>query len=863
MSFPLRAAARSYLQLMVVGVLSTLGTGMAVPPPGFAVTAPMTQVAVKPASVLARQGNTELQAGRTFYNAGRFAEAATAWKSAAQTYGEKDDYPNQALSLSFLSLAYQALRRLDSAEQAIDQSLELLQTAVTVDAILWAQVLNTQASLFLELGKAQNAIDTWQRSQGYYKQVGDISGVLGTQVNQAQAWQRLGFYRRSKQLLENITQRLATESDSAIKVSGLRSLGVALQVIGDLEASRDVLTQGLAIAQDLGFQSEMSSIFLSLGNTAVSAGDPNTALDYYLQAEQSATHGHQQLDARLNQLSLYAEFEEAEEAKRLIPHLKRQLIDLSPNRGSTYAVVNFAEQVLKLDQQPGNRVSAQDLGLERLLANTLATTQQLADPKAEAYVLGQLGQFYAQMNQPPEAAHFTQQALVIAQQLQTADMIYPLARQMGRIRVQQGRREMAIAAYTEATKALQLLRGDLVAINSDVQFSFRESVEPVYRELVALLLDGNPSQANLSQARRAMEALQLAELDNFFREACLDVEPMDLNQLDPNAAVIYPIILPDQLAVIVSLSNQSLRYYRIERSQMEVEQVFDQLLASFSPAYDNAARLRYSQQVYDWLIRPAETEQVLQPGQTLVFVLDGLLRDVPIAALYDGKQYLLEKYSVALSPGLQLLASRPDGARQFKAITAGMSQARPGFEALPAVETEVQQISQQVPGWVLLNQTFTSDKLSRAVTRNTAEIIHLATHFQYSSKVEDTFLLTWEGRLNVRDLTQLLTDRETARSGPIQLIVLSACQTAVGDDRAALGLAGFAVRSGARSTLATLWTVNDRSTAIFMTEFYQQLQKPNVTKAEALRRAQLTLLADRNYEDPFFWAPFVLVGNWL
>lgn len=105
-----------------------------------------------------------------------------------------------------------------------------------------------------------------------------------------------------------------------------------------------------------------------------------------------------------------------------------------------------------------------------------------------------------------------------------------------------------------------------------------------------------------------------------------------------------------------------------------------------------------------------------------------------------------------------------------------------------------------------------------------------------------------------------MRDRQNRR--PIEILILSACQTAAGDKRAALGLAGVAVRSGARSTIATLWSVQDNSTAELITHFYAALKQPGITRAEALRQAQLSLLRSLDYQHPYYWAPFVLVGNW-
>ena len=234
-----------------------------------------------------------------------------------------------------------------------------------------------------------------------------------------------------------------------------------------------------------------------------------------------------------------------------------------------------------------------------------------------------------------------------------------------------------------------------------------------------------------------------------------------------------------------------------------------------------------------------------------------------MAALHDGQHYLVEKYNIAVSQGLQLLQPRSLIRKQLKVLLGGLTEARQGFSALPAVESELNQISSEMRSKVLLNQKFIKTTIEEQIYAEPFPIIHLATHAQFSSNADNTFLLTWDGRINVKDLDRLLRGRERENTNPIELLVLSACQTAVGDKRAALGLAGLAVRSGTRSTLATLWSVRDQSTAELMAQFYRELTQKEVNKAEALRQAQLTLLKKPKYEHPFYWAPFVLVGNWL
>jgi CHAT domain-containing protein len=387
-----------------------------------------------------------------------------------------------------------------------------------------------------------------------------------------------------------------------------------------------------------------------------------------------------------------------------------------------------------------------------------------------------------------------------------------------------------------------------------------------------LLRSDQPEEKALKESRDVIEALQLAELNNFFQQACLEARPQPIDQIDPKAAVLYGIILPDRLAVISALPGQPLHYHAIPlaaapQAKLDpVEQTVADLDATLNPFITPPDPLKPNQQLYDWLIRPIESDLNRNGIKTLVFVLDGALRRVPLAALHDGQRYLVETYNVALTPGLQLLSPRTSAPKKFKTLAGGLAAARQGFPPLPDVQREMQEISEALPTDVLLDEQFTSDRLQKAIGDSPYPVVHLATHAQFSSRAENTFLLTWDERINVNNLDVFLRERERRLAkNPIELLILSACQTAAGDNRATLGLAGVALRSGARSTLATLWAVQDKSTADLMAKFYNTFNQAGVGKAEALRQAQLSLIRSpqTQYHHPFYWAPFVLVGNWL
>jgi len=170
-----------------------------------------------------------------------------------------------------------------------------------------------------------------------------------------------------------------------------------------------------------------------------------------------------------------------------------------------------------------------------------------------------------------------------------------------------------------------------------------------------------------------------------------------------------------------------------------------------------------------------------------------------------------------------------------------------------------------MPTQVLLNKKFTNFAFQNQVSTLSFPIVHLATHGKFGSTEDQTYILTWDQKIKINQLSSLLKIAELSRGKPLELLVLSACETALGDAKSALGLAGIAVRSGASSTVATLWRVSDEASAILMSQFYDQLvqaSKTGISKAEALRRAQIRVLRNSEYSSPYHWAAYVLLGNW-
>lgn len=804
-----------------------------------------------------------VEQGKLYYQAGQFDQAARVWQEAAETYAAEGFILKQTQALNYLALAYKELGNTESAQSAIAQSLAQLKSQPDTDKntrLLLAQALNTQGTIHLLQGQSQTALDTWEKAVSIYKQADDQTGQLISKINQAQALQALGKYRRAKSLLEQLVSELQTEPNSLLKAKGLRSLGVALQSLGQLRQSKAALEASWQISQQLNSPQDTSEALFSIGNVARDLQEYAVAWTYYQQAAELTPDSLTQLEAQLNQLRMVVELQRWDVAQELIPIVTTKVNQLSASRPAIYAQINLADSLMKADQAGMSNSSAMDTS--KLLANAVNQAQQINDPRAEAYALYQLGKLYQANGTLDDSKTLSQKALKLAQEINAEDIAARAGAQLGEILQKQGKTSEALAAYKIAFDNIQSLRSDLIAISSDVQFDFKEGIEPLYRQLVSLLLKAGDNQANLQQAREVMEALQLAELDNFFQDACLDTNPVALEEIDTQAAVIYPIILPDRLEVILSIPNQPLTHYATQRTQADVESTLTQLYSALSPGYPRNERLQLSQEVYNWLIKPAEAAMASQDIKTLVFVPDGFLRNLPMAALYDGEKYVLEKYRIVFSPGLQLFPQALSQ-KKLRLLAAGLTEARQGFNPLPGVDKEIAQVSQQVNSKVLFNETFTFATFKELINNESFPIVHLATHGQFSSNPEETFLLTWSDRISIEDFDLIFQKRRLGLLRPIELLVMSACQTAAGDNRATLGLAGFALRSGAKSTIASLWSVSDESTSIMMQEFYHQLTDLKVSKAEALRQAQLSLLEKPLYQHPYFWASFVLIGNWL
>ncbi|MEO0940620.1 MAG: CHAT domain-containing protein [Cyanobacteria bacterium J06642_12] len=819
-----------------------------------------------------------------------FEAAANQFEQAAASYRGQGDEIGEAIALSNLASVQGQMGLWDAADLALDRSLELLnwsdsnsvesnpsdsnqlESLPSEHKQLVAQVLDVRGRLLFDRDRLEDAYDAWQTSQALFAAAGDLAGSTRIQIEQARVLQALGFYGRASDRLQVAVADLDSTSDRHLQSSGFRQLGNALLLAGDVTRAEQNLLRSLEIARQTEDSEAIAASQLSLGNVARWVGDEELALDYYAQAAARRHNSDVQLRADLNQLDVLLTAERWSQLQQQFSPLKSRIAALPPSRNALLARVKLLAFIADLRlQQPDLAPATEDM--VEWAATTRQQARLLGDRRAEAQILGLLGHLYEQSQQFDDATPLTVEAIALAQAERNFDVAYRWQWQLGRILVAQRDRPAAISAYQSALATLDILRGDLAAVNPDAQFAFQDSIEPVHRQLVELLLEeeqeidarskSNETIERLDVARQTLERLQLAELDNFFRAACIDSVPVAIEDVDADAVVIYPIVLPDRLELLVHLPGQPLRQVTVEVSSDELART----VARARLAFGQRTSTRYlplAQQLYDWIVRPVAADLVESGADTLVFVPDGILRNVPMGALHDGEQYLLERYAIAVSPGLELLPPAQIDIPDARILTAGLSQPRQGFTGLAHVIAELDKIDANLAGRSLRDREFTQQSLQKAMGDDDFSFVHIATHGQFSSQLDRTFLLAWDDTIDINQLRSFIVASDFSRERPLDLLVLSACETAAGDRRAALGLAGIATRSGARSTVATLWKVSDEMTANIVDRFYQNLVVDGMTKAKALQQAQLALYteADTERQHPFYWGAFVLVGNW-
>jgi CHAT domain-containing protein len=753
--------------------------------------------------------------------------------------------------------------------------MALLSVAAAVGAVdaLSPQGAFEQGINAYQRGAFEEAIVRFTEADQGYERAGRPADQISARIQLAQAFSALGKYQQTVRTLE-VALEIAQKSGAPARLAAtLVGLGNAHVAIGPPETAETYLKRGLDMARQFGDLALAAAALNSLGNLYATQKRPTDALAAYRESIGLAKRaGNRVATARAlsNAAVALRQNGEPQESRRLLDSASDELRGLAPSHETAFTWVTIGLAYGDLRPLLPDAKDLLRLEASRSFNDAGTAAERIGDRRTASYALGYLGALYEDEWRHAEALRLTQRAILAAQRANSPESLYRWQWQAGRLLKKLGRNDDAIASYRRAVLTLQSIRPELSIGYTAPQTSFRESVGRVYFELVDLLLQRaeslqRPEQITpyLVEARESIELFKVAELRDYFRDDCVDTALSKVTKLDVlarTAVVIYPILLPDRTELLVSLPAG------LKRVSVPVgADALTQEVREFRRTLEKRTTRQYlshARQLYDWLLRPLEADLTASRIDTLVFVPDGPLRTIPMAALHDGKQYLVEKYALAITPGLSLTDPRPIDRAHAKMLTVGVSEAVQGFPPLPNVAAELQLLRGFFKGTTLLDREFLVSALEKELKDEPFTIVHIASHAQFSSDAGKTFLLAFDGKLTMDRLAQFVGLLKF-RDDPLELLTLSACETAEGDDRAALGLAGVAIKAGARSALATLWNINDPASAELVGEFYRGLQDPSISRATALRRAQLKMLGDPRYDHPGFWSPFLLINNWL
>lgn len=712
------------------------------------------------------------------------------------------------------------------------------------------------------------ATQHWSEAIRLCRQSGDTDLEAQALARRGEAYRVEGYYRDASSDLQGALAKAEQSRDQALIAATSGALGNLAFMSRRTAVAEPLLRRSRDLAASSRDLTTLAASDNDLGNLYASTGRFGEAANAYSDAisnGEAAGDSALAATAETNAARLALRGNDWARATALLMRAVDALASLPPSYANGLALVSAGSAVF---EPQGEIPAGAQAVAERAFRAAQTAAEKLRNLKVASLADGSLGHLYEREGRLEDASAWTERAAAEAQQASSPDLSYRWDWQRARLAHQRGQPDLALASYRRAVAELQSVRQDIPVEYRDGRSSYRTTFGPLYLEFTDLLLrraSANSAQAPalIREARGTVEQLKESELQDYFRDSCVasfEAKKRPIETIAPGTAVLYPISLPDRLELLVSIGNDE-RQFTIpvpEASlRREVRHFRDLLEKRTTNEYLVPAR-----QLYDQIIRPIEPLLAAGRVDTLVIVPDEVLRVVPFAALNDGSRFLVDRYATAIAPSLKLVEPKPLTAGTGTALILGISQSVGGYVRLPNVPHEIAAVHAIEGGDVLLNDAFTRARFESDLKSGRYDIVHIASHGQFGDDPSRTFVLAFDGQLTI-DALESDIKYGPSRENPLELLILSACETASGDDRAALGLAGVALKAGARSALATLWYINDVASGELVTDFYKALQSGRLTKAQALRAAQLALAADPRFAHPAYWAPFLLIGNWL
>jgi len=731
------------------------------------------------------------------------------------------------------------------------------------------------------MGDLAQATRHWSEAIRFCRIAGDTALEAEALARRGEALELLGQLRDAASDLKRAMADAEKVGDAAQLASTAGALGNVYFQEKDLDGARSMLTRSLDLARSKGLQSIIAATSNNLGNLKAATGDSagaRSAYDESIDAARRVGDGQLLVTALTNKARLELRSGDHKEGIATLRQALDRALSLAPSREKVYALLSIGSLAKPPSNPPhglseADKASLQVIGYEALQQAT-RIAEDRGDSRAASLGWGYLAELYEAAGRKDEARRLSERAILLAQKSDAPDLLYRWEWLEGRLAKAAGDRDGAITDYRSAVTALESVRRDIPVEYVDGRSSYRETVGPLYFELADLLLQKSASAGSdpktvaaiLVEARNTVETLKTAEIRDYFKDQCLSAVQEKATTLERTAgaskhtAALYPIILSDRVELLVSFAD-GLRQFTSRVDEKTLNDTAHRLRLSLE-TLGKRDYVEPGKRLYDWLIRPLEPELAAHGIDTLVVIPDGVLRTLPFSTLYDGKEFLISKYALATAPGLTLIDPRPIAPQPEHALLAGLSKPVQGYAPLRFVGDELTSLNKMYGGRVLQDEAFRLGAVEQDLKTVPYSIVHIASHGEFDSDPTKTYVLTYDGKLTLDALEGAVKYSEF-REQPLELLTLSACRTAAGDDRAALGLAGVAIKAGARSAVASLWFVSDEASAKLIELFYEKLHGGQISKAKAMQEAQLELMKDLRFRHPGYWSPFLVIGNWL
>lgn len=868
----------------------------------------------EPALELSRaEGNRAAEAQNLFYLASAYGLLGQKDKSLAMTrqsaiaYQQLGNFLGEASALNLeaniLNISFEYTKVL----QLNLKALELVRKAG--DRPREAEQLNAVAQSYRNLTEFPKAIEIYLQAEKVYQQLGDRAGegrnlknIAEVRLAQGQTREALVLFEQASTIYRDLTNTAnAKPSDRNTLASILVGEGSLYTSLSQYPKALNTLQEARSIYQSLGDVTGEGVALMFTGAVYSQLGEPEKVLELFKKLPKSITSVPQ---IQKMQQSIIAALSTNSSAKDPQTQLKSILSLLeffkqSGNRayeasmlsqlGSIYSELNQAAQAIASHQQ------------------ALDIYRAIGDQAGIGSALYSLGLTYTLSEQNDKAFQAFHASIPYAREVGDRNRESKLVGNLGLL-IKRQYPELAIAFYKQSVNLTESIRKELRVLSLEQQKSYQQTVAANYRVLAALLLE----KGRVMEALQVLDLLKVQELQDYLQnvkgnertaqgiylfpeessqvqaitaqpinsvtplvegnqkivQQLLQIPPAELNRvpdylqkIPQGHALLYPLLLSDSLELILFIPNKP----PIHRSVAIKEADINQLVIDFKAGLrdtDSLDVIEPATKLYNLLIKPIEAD--LANTNTILYAPDGLLRYIPIAALYDGKQWLVEKYRVnnLIAYSLSDFTQKPQ--RQLRILAGAFGGAQNttkfGQVALPATVTEVQSISDALPDTTKL----VANDFSRKATENQMQnknIVHLATHAEFNSgKPEDSFLIFGNGD------KILLSEMKDLPMSNVDLIVLSACQTGVGKLGNGIEILGFGYqvqRAGAKAAIASLWQVSDEGTQALMQAFYNDVKQGDRSRAESLRQAQIATIRSKNFSHPFYWSAFILISNGL